>query len=214
MIASQCFAQGVDYRTGNSNPFANYQYKSEAAWEKDKITNKSQPVINQNNVSRNNNISFTNSISNPVTVVNKKYKHLIANSNQLSGCWDKAAATYKVDPWLLMAIAQVESGFNSMAINRNKNQSTDLGIMQINTIWLPTLKKYGIEAQHLFQPCTSVFVGAWIVAQNIRSFGYNQDGIGAYNSPRNVTIRRAYAKKVYAAYNQLITDFRPAIVQR
>lgn len=217
ILASQSFAQGVDYRSGNSNPFANYQYKSEAAWQNDKSASKSQAYnINSNNITRGNNISanFSSSISNPVTVVNKKYKHLIANSSQLNGCWDKAAATYKVDPWLLMAIAQVESGFNSMSVNRNTNKSTDLGMMQINTIWLPTLKKYGIEAQHLFQPCTSVFVGAWIVAQNIRSFGYNQDGIGAYNSPRNVPIRRAYAKKVYAAYNQLITDFRPTIVQR
>ena len=46
------------------------------------------------------------------------------------------------------------------------------------------------------------------MAQNIKHFGFNHDGIGAYNSPGNITIRRNYAKKVYQAYNQLINDFK------
>lgn len=135
-----------------------------------------------------------------------KYKNLLNISSQTHGCWDGAARAYKLDPWLLMAIAKVESSFNNTAINKNKNSSTDIGMMQINTIWLPTLKKFGINPQDLMNPCTSIFVGAWIMAQNIKNFGYNLDGIGAYNSPRNVTIRREYAKKVYKAYNELTQD--------
>ena len=94
------------------------------------------------------------------------------------------------------------------AINKNKNNSYDIGMMQINSFWLPTLAKYGITANDLLNPCTSVFVGSWIMAQNIKRFGFNQDGIGAYNSPGNITIRRRYAQAVYTAYNKIVQDFR------
>lgn len=204
LLSSSAMAQGIDYRKGNNNPFANYQYQTEAQWSSQNTT-----------VSPTNNgqAYFSNSISSPIGSKNKKYQFLVDNSHELNGCWDKAASAYKLDPWLLMAIAQVESSFNKFATNRNSNKSIDLGMMQINTIWLPTLRKYGIEAQHLFQPCTSVFVGAWIIAQNIKHFGYNQDGIGAYNSPGNIVLRRAYAKKVYNSYNQLVRDFHPVIAK-
>ena len=197
------FAESIDYTKGNSNPFVKYEYKSDDQWNSIKNSDKIE----------NNSNYFNNKMQNPIVAYNSnnkkngKYKHLIENSSQISGCWDKAAAIYGVDPWLLMAIAKTESSFNSTAININKNKSTDIGMMQINTIWLPTLKKFGIQKEHLFNPCTSVFVGAWILAQNIKNFGYNQDGIGAYNSPSNIKIRRNYAQKVYSSYRELVSDF-------
>lgn len=198
-------AQVNDYSNGNSNPFARYSYVTPQQQAINAQKNEEQPVQ-----------YFTKEIQNPLFVARKsnnsksggegKYKHLIANAPNMMGCWDNAARVYGLDPWLLMAIAKVESSFNNAAINVNKNQSTDYGMMQINSIWLPTLKKFGITKQDLFNPCTSVFVGAWILAQNIRNFGYNQDGIGAYNSPGNVTIRRNYASKVYKAYHEITHD--------
>lgn len=125
-----------------------------------------------------------------------------------SNCWDAAGHTYQVDPWLLFAIAKVESGFKSHAINRdNKNKTLDIGLMQINSAWLPTIKRFGIEPNALFEPCVSIHVGAWILAQNIKQFGYNIDGIGAYNSPKNIKIRRAYAQKVAAVYRDLTVRY-------
>jgi soluble lytic murein transglycosylase-like protein len=178
------------YNNGNSNPFTHYEYTGS--------------VNNQSNYST----YFSNKITSPMTLKkSKKYQSLIDNAQSLNGCWDKAGIAYNVDPWLLFSIAKVESGFKRNATNTNTNKSIDIGMMQINTIWLPTLHKFGIEKMDLLEPCTSVFVGAWIVAQNIRKFGYNQDGIGAYNSPGNITIRRNYARKVYSAYNELTHDF-------
>lgn len=191
---SQAFAE--DYRLGNDNPFAVYHYNPASELVQ-------QPSSNVN--------YFSSNIQNPMYYVNSsknEYKHLFNNAQVMEGCWDKAGKTYGVDPWLLMAVAKVESGFNANAINKNKNSSVDLGMMQINSFWLPTLNKYGINTRDLLNPCTSVFVGSWIMAQNIKKFGYNQDGIGAYNSPGNITIRRRYAQAVYKAYNQLIADFR------
>ena len=201
-FAHVCIAQ-VNYTEGNSNPYVKYEFKSAEEWAQIEKAKKTQQAVN----TPPNLNYFSTTIQNPIKASNKgAYKHLIANSARLAGCWDKAAEVYKVDPWLLMAIAKTESSFNNVAINVNKNQSTDIGMMQINTIWLPTLRKFGIERENLFDPCTSIFVGAWILAQNIKQFGYNQDGIGAYNSPRNVVIRRNYAQKVYASYRQIVKD--------
>jgi soluble lytic murein transglycosylase-like protein len=192
-------AQINDYSNGNSNPFARYNYVAPQEQAKTlQLEQNSQPIQ-----------YFSNELVNPKRISknsNSKYKHLINNADHVKGCWDGAAKAYNLDPWLLMAIAKVESSFNSQAINTNKNKSTDIGMMQINTIWLPTLKKFGISKNDLLVPCTSIFVGAWIMAQNIKNFGYNQDGIGAYNSPRNISIRRNYASKVYKAYHEITND--------
>lgn len=201
-------ASPVDY-SSSKNPFAkNYIY--EGNLPKPKNTTQNQEANNQvTNPTIRQNRSLSSTSSNSNSALTSKYRHLKDNSASLNGCWDKAGAAYGVDPWLLFAIAKVESSFNPNATNRNKDKrkSLDMGMMQINSFWLPTLSKFGITKEHLFDPCTSVFVGAWIVAQNIKQFGYNQDGIGAYNSPRNVKIRRNYAKKVYAAYYELLNDF-------
>lgn len=166
------------------------------------------PTQSQKNIQRAHEKPLVLDVSNisPPLISNNKYKNLANVSSQARGCWDGAAKAYGLDPWLLMAIAKVESSFNNVAINKNKNNSTDMGMMQINTIWLPTLQKFGISPKDLMNPCTSIFVGAWIMAQNIKNFGYNLDGIGAYNSPGNVKIRRDYARKVYKAYNELTND--------
>lgn len=82
-----------------------------------------------------------------------------------------------------------------MAVNQNKDGSRDIGHMQINSRWLPVLKRYGIDEQRLFDSCINTYVGAWILAKNIRSIGYNWEAIGAYNavSPDK---RARYARKV------------------
>lgn len=111
-------------------------------------------------------------------------------------CWEEAASRYGVNPYLLYAIARTESGLNPLATNRNKNGSYDIGLMQINSSWLPTLRKYGVDEQQLFDPCTSIHVGAWVLAQNMQRMGNSWEAVGAYNA-RNPELRMKYAQKVY-----------------
>lgn len=113
-----------------------------------------------------------------------------------SNCWEEAGERYGVNPSLLYAIAKTESSLNPSAINRNKNGSYDIGLMQINSAWLPALRKYGISEQQLYQPCVSIHVGAWILAQNMRRLGNSWEAVGAYNA-RNPARRVQYARKVY-----------------
>ncbi|ONX01219.1 lytic transglycosylase domain-containing protein, partial [Burkholderia cenocepacia] len=113
-------------------------------------------------------------------------------------CLDDAAAFQHVSVSLMRGIAQVESGMNPNAVNTNTNGTVDIGLMQINSTWLPTLAREGITRESLFDACTNAYVGAWILSQNIRQLGPNWNAIGAYNSA-SPDKRLAYARKVYDA---------------
>ncbi|VWC98224.1 lytic transglycosylase [Burkholderia lata] len=113
-------------------------------------------------------------------------------------CLDDAATFQHVSVSLMRGIAQVESGMNPSAVNTNTNGTVDIGLMQINSTWLPTLAREGITRESLFDACTNAYVGAWILSQNIRQLGPNWNAIGAYNSA-SPDKRLAYARKVYDA---------------
>lgn len=116
-------------------------------------------------------------------------------------CLDDAAAFHRVNPRLLRVIAQHESGMRANAVNRNTNGSEDIGLMQINTSWLPTLSRYGIRREHLFNGCVSAYVGAWILASNVRRFGPNWKAVGAYNAV-TPSKQLVYASAIYRRFMQ------------
>lgn len=126
-------------------------------------------------------------------------------------CFAEAARRYNIADELLYAIAVQESRFDPAAVGWNGDGSRDIGLMQINSWWLPKLAEYGIAERHLQEPCTNVSVGAWILAGNIARFGYTWDAVGAYNAgtgnTETIKMRReAYAHKVA---NQLGLYHRP-----
>ncbi|MBB4813697.1 MULTISPECIES: transglycosylase SLT domain-containing protein [Pseudomonas] len=129
-----------------------------------------------------------------------------------ANCWQLAASRYHVDPLLLYAIARVESGLNPRARNINADGSQDIGLMQINSRHLPALARFGITEQHLItQPCTSVMVGAWILAGFIRENGYGWQAVGAYNAgpkPDREARRTRYALAVWRYYGELLQQRR------
>ena len=114
-----------------------------------------------------------------------------------AACFDEAAKRYRVPVALLKAISTVESNGNPNARNVNKNGSYDIGHMQINSSWLPTLARYGIDEKTLSDPCINTNIGAWVLAHNISRLGLSWNAVGAYNaaSPEK---RMVYARKVAA----------------
>ena len=119
-------------------------------------------------------------------------------------CWEQAAERYGVSPDLLYAIARTESGLDPQAVGLNRNGSRDIGLMQINSAWLPRLLKHGIAETDLFDPCTSIHVGAWILAGNVQRLGYTWEAVGAYNAA-DPALRRAYAERVYRQVSKAST---------
>jgi soluble lytic murein transglycosylase-like protein len=112
-----------------------------------------------------------------------------------STCFEAAGMRHGVSPLLLSVIAQHESLMNPQALNRNRDGSVDIGLMQINSRWLSILARYGISSEALWEPCTNVDVGAWILASNFRRYGLNWNGLGAYNAGSH-QFRARYAKKI------------------
>jgi soluble lytic murein transglycosylase-like protein len=114
-----------------------------------------------------------------------------------AACFEEAAARYGQNAQVLWAIAKQESNLNPSALNRNANGTVDIGLMQINSIWLPKLAPYGITAEKLARDsCTNVMAGAWILAQQTQRFGNSWEAVGRYHSSLSGR-KEGYATKIY-----------------
>lgn len=124
-----------------------------------------------------------------------------------ANCWQHAASIYGIEPELLYAIAQQESGLKPYVIGKNKNGSKDLGVMQINSSHLPRLKELGVNEKKLVEdPCLSVVVGASILSDMMKIYGYSWEAVGAYNagiSEKRKVARMHYAEKVWSHYKKI-----------
>ncbi|CAD5366887.1 hypothetical protein RA210_U10550 [Rubrivivax sp. A210] len=132
---------------------------------------------------------------------------MAASASAQADCFVHHATRFNLDPALLRAIADVESSFRPEAVNRGHVQRTgtvDVGLMQINTGWLPRLARHGITAADLADPCTSIEIAAWIVSDLVRRHGDTWEAVGAYNAGCSelkgtacTRARSAYAWRVY-----------------
>lgn len=117
-------------------------------------------------------------------------------------CINQAAITYHVPAILIISVLKTEGGRNG-TIHRNRNGSYDLGVMQINTRWLPTLAQFGISAEAVrYNPCSNVNVGAWILAGSIAGSNEMWRGVGDYNSHTSIYNQR-YSQKVQNWHRRL-----------
>lgn len=137
-----------------------------------------------------------------------------------------------VAPTTMLAIIKVESRGNPLAINVNgqkrlarqpaslneaiswadwlisRGYSVDMGLTQVNS---QHLKRLGLSAQTVFDPCLNVAAGGRILTENYtdasRKFGSGQAAlraaISAYNTGNHTTgLSNGYVRKVTAAVHQ------------
>ncbi|WP_213990315.1 transglycosylase SLT domain-containing protein [Sodalis sp. dw_96] len=132
---------------------------------------------------------------------------LLASARASATCWSDAERHFGIEARLLQAIAITESNMNPRATGINKNGSHDIGLMQINSIHLPRLKTLGIDEQLLYDnSCLSVMVGASVLADMMKVYGYSWEAVGAYNAGTAADrreLRRRYAKRVWDRYAKL-----------
>jgi soluble lytic murein transglycosylase-like protein len=133
-------------------------------------------------------------------------------------CLIAAASQQKVDPILLVAIGWQESRGERRAVGPLlPDGNRALGVMQINTIHLPELQRYGFKREDLFNHCDSFAIGAYVLRRCIDEFGNNWGAVGCYyGGPKS----KAYAKidiyiksvqRYYAQYAKLLT-VEPSLV--
>ena len=103
-------------------------------------------------------------------------------ANAPVSCLQSAAVFHGVNPHLLLAVLQVESGLNPRAIGKNTNGTVDIGIGQINSMHLPELQRHGITETHLLDACKGTYVSAWFLKRGLERYGYTWFGAAAYHS--------------------------------
>ena len=131
-----------------------------------------------------------------------------------SACFNEAGTMFRIEPNLIKAIALVESNLkkDSIGKNRDKNnniRSLDYGLMQINQMHIPLLKKRGIikdERDLLDNPCLNIKIGTEILYNHFSRCGVTWQCLGTYNAGfamDNKKKRLQYAKKIYIVYTRL-----------
>lgn len=136
-----------------------------------------------------------------------------------NACWTDAGQKYDIDPLLLMAIGWKESKGRPNAVGPPlPDGNVALGLMQINTIHLPQLKKWGIYRNDLFDPCISIHVGAYVLRDCINKFGEIWRSVGCYYggpNSRAYTAMQGYSRdvqKYYASYIQMYRNNTNAVM--
>lgn len=101
---------------------------------------------------------------------------------QREACIDAAAAHYAVPADLVRAVARTEGGTTGQSVG-NANGSRDMGLMQVNSVHLPELARYGITRDMLINnECLNIHVGTFILHRELQRDGDYWTNVGAYNS--------------------------------
>ncbi len=117
-------------------------------------------------------------------------------------CINEAAVEYNIPAKLIISVLQTENG-KAGEISKNKNGSYDIGPAQINSTWLPFLKKHGVTKEQVqFNPCINVKIGAWILAQSIAEENDLVIGVGNYNS-HTKKFNQSYSKSVRINFTKI-----------
>ncbi len=119
-----------------------------------------------------------------LTVEQRRVARWIANRHrvamgaveQLVGASFETAGSYRLDPYLLLAVISIESGFNPLA----ESTVGALGLMQIMpNVHAEKLKSFG-GARQALDPWVNMQVGAQILREYIDRFGSEPAALRAY----------------------------------
>lgn len=84
-------------------------------------------------------------------------------------CSIQAAKHYHIPPLVLLAVAEQEGGKPGQKV-RNSNGTFDYGVMQINTVSLADLRRFGINEHHvLANGCYPYYLAAWRIAGHLQN---------------------------------------------
>lgn len=125
-------------------------------------------------------------------------------------CMLLTASVYHLPPRVLPSILAVEGGRPGL-MHLNKNLSEDLGLMQINTIWLPVLENRAGMAQAavrdrlLNDSCFNIAAAGLIMRTYLNETkGDLMRAVGNYHSHTSVLNQNYQVKVMNAAQNMFV----------
>jgi hypothetical protein len=141
---------------------------------------------------------------------------LVQRSNVLPGrhtpptleCFVREADRNGLDPYVLLAVMKTENG-RPGEVARNSNGTQDLGIMSINTVWIPELARRlgrsetSVALTLASDGCANVAAGAWILKQKIVEAGSVWEGVARFHS-RNPAKQGPYLRRVYWRFKETV----------
>jgi hypothetical protein len=129
-------------------------------------------------------------------------------------CMAAVAAFYHLPPRVLPAIQAVEGGRVGL-VHANQNGTTDLGVMQVNTIWVTPLAAFAnispdaVRTRLLEDPCFNIAAaGAILRAYLHESGGDLMIAVGFYHS-HSTQLSGEYVVKVLHSAQQLFGPRAP-----
>ena len=125
------------------------------------------------------------------------------------------ATIYHLPPRVLPSIQAVEGGVNGQ-VHHNANGSVDLGVMQVNTVWLPALSRYTglaspiVKARLISAPCFNIAAAGAILRTYLNeAHGDLMTAIGDYHS-HTAALNDLYQSQVINAARHLFAAKNPA----
>jgi soluble lytic murein transglycosylase-like protein len=116
----------------------------------------------------------------------------------------QAGKEHKVDPFLVLAVLSVESGFNPYAESHAGAQ----GLMQVMTsVHKEKFERFGGEHAAL-HPVANIFVGAQILADVVQRGGSTEQGLKLYVGAGNLETDGGYGARVLGERNRLANAAR------
>ena len=116
-------------------------------------------------------------------------------------CMALVASLYQLPPRVLPAIQKVEGGAPGL-VSQNANGSEDYGVMQVNSLWLPSLAAYTglpraeVRQRLIDRPCFNIAAGGLILRTYLDETGGDlMRAIGNYHS-HTETRNKSYQLKV------------------
>jgi hypothetical protein len=129
-------------------------------------------------------------------------------------CMAAAAAFYHLPPRVLPSIQAVEGGQPGL-VQMNTNQTADLGVMQVNTIWVQPLARYtqltplAVMDRLKNDSCFNIATAAAIMRYYLtEAHGDLMVAIGYYHS-HTPTLGEEYRQKVIAAAMAMFVRHEP-----
>ena len=123
-------------------------------------------------------------------------------------CMALVASVYQLPPRVLPAIQAVEGGFVG-SVSGNADGSDDLGVMQVNTLWLGTLARVSrlppaeVRRRLVFAPCFNIAAAGLIMRLYLNeTHGDLLRAVGDYHS-HTPALNADFRERVLAAARKL-----------